>query len=402
MATTLGQSPTTVRSDSGEGGLLSFEPFELPASNQRKLGAPHPNGAVIPLALEAHGPKEVTLVNAIDSIRRLQQSSTLTNLLATHGALLFRDLPISSVSDFSRFAHAFNYSPHEIIGIVVDRKELAPNVAPANEAPPNVLIYNHNESPQVPHAPEYIMFYGHVTPECPGGETPISSSLELFQKAQERLPEFMKLLTEKGILSRVRYYWEAQYLGGSSLEQAFGKEWLPTDDLQTKKVKVESQIGRYNRGQHTTWTWTETGLVVEHRLPAIRTQQSTNLPTMFTALAAYYQNPLVNKSSPGRAKVTEQLFGDGTEIPPSHLKELAAITDEIKVLHRWQKGDVLVFDNVIAQHGRQPWQGEQHERVIYASLWDGESVPGRWDGPDTASADQALREWAQVVPALWG
>jgi hypothetical protein len=27
---------------------------------------------------------------------------------------------------------------------------LAPNVAPANEAPKEVLIYNHNESPQVP------------------------------------------------------------------------------------------------------------------------------------------------------------------------------------------------------------------------------------------------------------
>ena len=72
-------------------------------------------------------------------------------------------------------------------------------------------------------------------------------------------------------------------------------------------------------------------------------------------------------------------------------QRLARITDEIRVLHKWQRGDVLVFDNIIAQHGRQPWGGEQSDRVVLASLFDGE-VPGAYTDHD----------WAQVVPALEG
>jgi hypothetical protein len=67
---------------------------------------------------------------------------------------------------------------------------------------------------------------------------------------------------------------------------------------------------------------------------------------------------------------------------------LADITDEIRVLHRWQKGDVLVYDNVAAQHGRQPWEGKQNDRVVFASSWDG-VTPGKYKGIEG--------DWAQVV-----
>ncbi|KAL2882098.1 hypothetical protein SGCOL_002360 [Colletotrichum sp. CLE4] len=172
----------------------------------------------------------------------------LTKKLAIHGALLFRDLPIHGA--FSQFAHAFGYKPHQIIGIVVDRPLLALNVAPANESPKEVLIYNQNESPQVPHAPEYVFFYSHKA-LSKGGETPISSSLELFHRAKKEIPEFIQELTDKGILSRVTYKFDKQYTGGSTLQQAFGKEFLEGDSVATKRAKIEAQIARYGRGKHT-------------------------------------------------------------------------------------------------------------------------------------------------------
>ncbi|KAE8374519.1 hypothetical protein BDV26DRAFT_41137 [Aspergillus bertholletiae] len=366
-----------------------FEPFSLPPSNQRTLGPPHPRNSVIPLALRpTEDRKESLTLDAITStIKTLQtRDQTFTKYLARHGALLFRNLPIRSADDFSKFAHAFGYKPHEIIGIVVDRPLLAPNVAPANEAPKEVQIYNHNESPQVPHAPEYIFFYNQRAP-AQGGETPISSSLELFRRVQAEIPEFIDQLAEKGVLSRVAYNIEKQYEGGSTLRQAFGKEIQDGDDEDTKRSKIEAQIARYGRGQHTTWEWTESGVVLTHRLPVIRTQPGTNLPTLFTGLAAYYKRLQANDE---RKNVTHQLYGDGTPIPEKYLAHLAKITDEIRVLHRWQEGDVLVFDNIIAQHGREPWEGEQADRVVLASLFDGPVVPGAY----------GFGDWAQVVPAL--
>ncbi|KIW12664.1 hypothetical protein PV08_09942 [Exophiala spinifera] len=379
--------------DGASSPVLAFEPFDLPSTNQRVLGAPHPPNSVIPLALRpsTHDDAEVSLDTVVDTIKSLQaQDGLLTKKLARHGTLLFRGLPIRNAEDFSKFAHAFGYRPHEIIGIVVDRPLLAPNVAPANEAPKEVLIYNHNESPQVPHAPEYIFFYSHRAP-AKGGETPISSSLEIFARAQQEIPEFISELAQKGILSKVTYKVNKQYEGNSTLRQAFGKEIKDGDDAATKRAKIEAQIARYGRGKYTTWEWIDDDdtLVLTHRLPAIRTQPETNLPTLFTGLAAYYKTAQLNQSA--RRNITTQLFGDGTPIPEKYLAHLAKITDELRVLHKWQQGDVLVYDNIIAQHGRQPWEGEQADRVVLASLFDGE-VPGAYVDED----------WAQVVQALDG
>ncbi|KPI44163.1 Clavaminate synthase-like protein [Cyphellophora attinorum] len=374
---------------------LSFEPFDLPASNQRTLGEPHQPNTVIPLALQPSnnhtGASSVSLDAAVDTIRTLQQNNgTLTDLLARHGTLLFRGLPIHSAQDFSKFAHAFGYKPHEIIGIVVNRPLLAPNVAPANEAPKEVLIYNHNESPQVPHAPEYIFFYCHRAPTI-GGETPISSSVELFHRAKQAIPDFIDNLAAKGILSKVTYKVEKQYAGGSTLAQAFGKDIVEGDDEATQRKKIEAQIARYGRGDHTTWEWSDDGqtLTLTHRLPAIRTQPGTELPTLFSALAAYYKNAQINNlTAQARKNAVSQVYGDGSPIPEVYLQKLSEITDEIRVLHKWQQGDVLVYDNVIAQHGRQPWGGEQEDRVVLASLFDG-TVPGPFGSQDWEKLVQA-------------
>jgi hypothetical protein len=249
-----------------------------------------------------------------------------------------------------------------------------------------VLLYSHNESPQVPHAPEYIFFYGHKADQESGGETPLSSSLELYERAKAEIPDFIAELAEKGVLSRVVYKPEAQYPGGSTLRQAFGKEIVDSDDEKTRRAKIETQIRRYGRGENTAWEWqADGGITITHHLPGLRTQAGTGLPTLFTGLAAYYRNSLHNVNS---RNYTSQLFGDGTPIPEHYLAKLAEITDELRVLHKWQKGDVLVFDNVIAQHGRQPWRGAQADRIVYASLFDGD-LPGAYNS----------MSWAQVVQA---
>ncbi|KAF3032269.1 hypothetical protein E8E11_001779 [Didymella keratinophila] len=168
-----------------------FEAFSLPTSNQRALGPPHPPNTVSPLALRAsyHGATVTTLDDVIPTVEPLQSNNTLTRKLAEHGTLLFRDLPVHSAEDFSKYGHASDSKPYEVIGTVIDRPEIAPNVVPTNEAPKKVLIHNHDDSPRTPHAPGYTFLYSHRAPAI-GGETPISSSIELFQRAKNEIPDF--------------------------------------------------------------------------------------------------------------------------------------------------------------------------------------------------------------------
>ena len=373
------------------GDAISFESFDLPSSNQRLLGPPHPSNTVTPLALRlTEGSQKPSLDAIIETIKWLQQDGTFTKRLARHGTLLFRGLPIHDENEFSKFAHAFGWEPHEIIGIVVDRPRLAPNVYPANIAPKEALFYNHNESPQVPHAPGYIMFFGQRAPKK-GGEQPISSSLELFHRAQQEIPEFVDKLAELGVLSQVNYNWEKQFPGGATLYQSFGKKIIDGDDEATKRRKVEDQLRRYNRGKHTTWEWTDEGVFVTHHLPVIRTQPGTNLPTFFTAMAAFHKSNRSNvHANKSRRAVHRTLYGDGTEIPEKYLDHLIKIIDDIRVLHRWEEGDVTIYDNNISQHGREPWEGEQEDRVVRASLWNNVTLPGAY----------GFGDWAQVVRPL--
>ncbi|KAK4959898.1 hypothetical protein LTR10_002786 [Elasticomyces elasticus] len=140
MTMTLSSFSTTLPKLDGldQSNTFASEAFELHESNQREFGPPHQSGTVSPLALRSTPQHDnpITLDSAVQAIKTLQaQGGFLTQKLAIHGTLLFRGLPVHTAHDFSKFAHAFGYKAHDIIGIVVNRPELAPNVAIANEAP---------------------------------------------------------------------------------------------------------------------------------------------------------------------------------------------------------------------------------------------------------------------------
>jgi hypothetical protein len=59
---------------------------------------------------------------------------------------------------------------------------------------------------------------------------------------------------------------------------------------------------------------------------------------------------------------------DRTPIPTRYLEKLIEVIYDARVLVKWQVGDLLVLDNHLVQHGREPWEGE---RKVLASLWDG-------------------------------
>ncbi|ANB14823.1 mitochondrial inner membrane protein [Sugiyamaella lignohabitans] len=336
-------------------GNVTFEQVELPRTNQKKLETPHPSGSLLPLAVQAvsNPSTPVTLEEAIASVKALAEKNIINDQLATNGAILFRGLPLKNAQDFSKISHAFGYKPHEIIGIVVDRPELAPNVAPANESSHEINIGAHNESPQVPHAPAYVFFFCQRSPPI-GGETPLGSSLELYHNINRDHPEIIKALSEKGVRNVITYRKEPAYPGNSTIYQAFGKEIKQGDSEEVQKAKIEAQIKRYNRDPKFTFhEWLEDGsLKVTNIVPPVRLQPGTGYPVLFTSLAAHYE-ALSRKTDSQRAKVQAlPTYGDGTPIPEEHLAVILEETLKGRVLHKWQEGDLLVIDNRSTYRGK--------------------------------------------------
>lgn len=173
--------------------ILTLSPVPYAASVT--LPAPYPEKTTFPLALSPSTPS-ASLEDKLAAIRDLVSTGQLPKVLSRHGAIYFKDLGLSDAHEFSKFAHAFGWLPHEDIGNPVRRTILAKNVATANEGPNTQPVYPHNEFGLSPHYPAYVFFYCVSAPET-GGETPINNSIVLYEQLKERHPEFIEELEKK-------------------------------------------------------------------------------------------------------------------------------------------------------------------------------------------------------------
>lgn len=108
---------------------------------------------------------QLRLDDIVQEAIRLARSGELDTLLNKHGAVYFKDLGLKDAGEFSEFAHAFGWVPHEDIGNPVRRTIHARNVASANEGPNTQPVYPHNEFGLSPHYPSYVLFYCVTAPE---------------------------------------------------------------------------------------------------------------------------------------------------------------------------------------------------------------------------------------------
>jgi hypothetical protein len=62
-------------------------------------------------------------------------------------------------------------------------------------------------------------------------------------------------------------------------------------------------------------------------------------------------------------------YGDGTPIEDSVLDEIREVYTRSATVFAWQKNDVLMLDNILASHGREPFTGPRRILVAMAELF---------------------------------
>lgn len=139
-----------------------------------KLPDPYPEDTAFPLSLASPEPN-ADISELVAEVEELSSSGNLEKLLNTHGAIYFQGLGLKNADEFSRFAHAFGWSPHEDIGNPVRRVVHAKNVASANEGPNTQPVYPHNEFGLSPHYPAYVFFYCVSPPDTGRYQTQLAS-----------------------------------------------------------------------------------------------------------------------------------------------------------------------------------------------------------------------------------
>jgi len=69
-------------------------------------------------------------------------------------------------------------------------------------------------------------------------------------------------------------------------------------------------------------------------------------------------------------------YGDGSPIEDSIMDEICASYRQLEVVFPWQKGDVLLLDNVLTAHARNPYMGERKILVAMGEMFNQHMLSG--------------------------
>jgi len=299
------------------------------------------------------------------------QKQWLKEKLLEHGALLFRGFDIHNATAMHAFCDAIDAQLMDYPRGTSPRTEIAPYIYTSTEVAQHLPLPIHTEMSYTSVFPRALAFCCVVPPQH-GGETPLAD----MKKVLQRLPaEVVKTFEEKGIL----YH---QYCPSGHNNKKF-KTWQDMFVTEDKKV-AEQKCAE----QGVTMAWLKDGsakltnpgtAIREHPKTAERiwfNQAHVFHPTM-SAEFRYIGRPFMAMVVRGYEYLLEHFpkllppypygctFGDGSSIPRATILAIRrAIWDET-VTFRWEKGDLLLVDNLRLGHGRLPFKGD---RKILAAL----------------------------------
>lgn len=116
-------------------------------------------------------------------------------------------------------------------------------------------------------------------------------------------------------------------------------------------------------GMKLEWSPEEDGVVktVMGPIPAVKVDEARGRKVWFNSMVAAYTGWEDGRNDPAKA-VT---FGDGSPLPGEVVHECLKVLEEESVAFPWQKGDVLLIDNMAVLHSRRSFDPP---RRILASL----------------------------------
>jgi len=274
----------------------------------------------------------------------------IEKLLVKHGAILFRNFPLTGAGDFSDFVDSFGEEvfPSELSA--APRKHVVKNIYTANESPSEAPILFHHEMAPYAHWPKKLFFFGDNLATT-GGETPIVLSNEVYKVMASKYPESTEKLEKVGVIyTRVM---PPETVATS----AQGKGWKTTLNVTTKEdaEKALKAILPPNLA-YPAFEWLENDyLKVWNPAPvlAIQTDARTGKKVWFNSIVAIY------------CGWTDQLhvgpkcikYGDGTELNHDEMHYSLELMEKFSIDHKWVQGDVLVVDNRTVLHARRPFTG---------------------------------------------
>jgi alpha-ketoglutarate-dependent taurine dioxygenase len=273
--------------------------------------------------------------------------------LARHGALLFRGFALRTVDAFQTFSRAISSQFPELLEESSPRHTIAGDVKTSTDYPPEYPIQFHNEYSYSGTWPMRLYFCCLQAPAT-GGQTPIADSRRVLHRLSQATRQRFH---NRGVLYRRNYV------------EGLGVRWQDAfhTDNPAEVIRRCAELG-------ITCQWRDQdALTTTQRTDAIVRHPHTGEEIWFNHAFFFHPQSLEPESlrefmlgEPEEELSTMTYYGDGSPIEPDTIEEIREAFAAERCQFDWTPGDVLLIDNMLVAHARQPYTGARRIAVAMA------------------------------------
>ncbi|MFJ4184892.1 TauD/TfdA family dioxygenase [Kitasatospora sp. NPDC089509] len=302
------------------------------------------------------GRPALTRIPGIDSMTAAvgwlrEHHRQIAQALAEHGAVFLRGLPVATSEDVAAVRDVLLPNPTPYREKATPRSDFGNGVASSTDLPPNQAIRMHNENSYTLTFPGLLLFACLIAP-AEGGATPVADC----RKVLANLPAT--------VLERVR-------ATGWTLTRNYS-EYVSLDWRTAFATEDPAAVEAYCTENHIGWEWQEDGRLRTRQLrPGTVVHPGTGEEVWFNHMAFWSEwslDPVI------REALTEEFgpdglpfntgIGDGVPLTEDEVAGINRAYEEATVREPWQRGDLLLVDNVSTSHGRDPFTGDRKIAVV--------------------------------------
>ena len=293
--------------------------------------------------------KDLSMSDSVNFYLYLQRNKdNILSQLYKFGAILFRGFNLLSAQNFEEAVKIFNPNLSSYIGGDSPRSKVSGNVYTSTTYPPEETISMHQEKSFSNNYPALIFFFCEIAP-YKAGETPIVDARKIYN------------LLDKEIINKFKEK-KLKYVMNLHSGYGFGRSWQESFEVETK-----DELIKIIKNLNISYKWKNDELleISEIVLPIIK-HPIINEYIFFSQADQWHYSGLkpdvlkaISDIVPKDDFYHNCYYGDGSEIEIEYLDEIRKTVNEQRVLFPWQKGDLLMLDNMISMHGRMPFNGQR-------------------------------------------
>jgi hypothetical protein len=272
---------------------------------------------------------------------------TVRQELLAQGAVLLRGFAVDTVERFEAARALLLSRPGSYVEGATPRRQLGAHVYTSTEFPASEAIALHNENSYALSWPGHLLFGCLREPET-GGATPVADVRRVLGRLGPALVE------------------EFERRGGWLLRRAYG-DWFGLGWKRAFGTEDRAEVDAYCRGADVAADWLpDGGLRTTQVRPVTANHPVTGEPVWFnhvhfwhaSALGAETRELLEEEYGPEGLPYSTH-YADGTPIPDDVVARIVDAFRAETVAQPWRRGDLMLVDNMLAAHGREPFTGSR-------------------------------------------